>query len=831
MTGKPHAFFRDIKSIDQESYFHFEPALINGFRIKYLLNSFLQTGAFRGDLLLGKKLNTPKRLFHGSNAGSEILLQLLPFIPAHPVKIIQSLADRPLGNLPLLFIGTIQCGLLKHLREPEEVFQFDGLPRLHGLSELAQELIVLPRGRSINDKRELAVLLPFHGYRQTDLPPGDFLPDNLFDVILSKGKGTGKTGRDFKEPAVDTADFDGYRNPFPARLTPPIAGHAGYHASSMWAFHVKNTNTGPDLQWKLWHIFHTGSSTGYPHRNSCSFANGAFFNILLITMMSNYYTLSLIADDLDERLRGRGIEETFTQEKCELVLPFSGLSQVLIISCLPRINTLYMHPNFSRSRKNSTQVLKSIAGKTILSVSIRPMDRVVSFYLQSGLALHASLYGPKANVLVTDERSEIIDGFKGAQSLLGTRYEPSRSQSVQNLTVLHTLISQDPDGRIQALLKQALPHLGSTLAQEILYRSAVSGDSRGRDISGQQLELIKNQYAAVIEELSTPVPRVYVTRDAQHTPHLFSLVKLEHCFDSDERPFPDIHEALRFFISRTRSTDAFQSRSRKVLNTLTHGRQKLQRALEAVETDLQTNSRAAEYDKYGRLLMSNLSSVPKGLEAVTLEDGQTSVTVHLDPTLSPVQNAQRYFEKAKKSKIALAQSQKRSLEMRKTLHRLERLIVAAETIRSPEDLKSFLAEHAQELEEAGVGEKAKQREQVPFRIFTVDGGYQVWAGKSSRNNDELTLKFSKPNDLWFHARGGSGSHVVLKAAWGRAGPSRKALEQAAAIAAYYSKMRNAKVVPVAMTDRKYVRKPKGGAPGSVIIDREKVIFAEPGLPE
>ena len=142
-----------------------------------------------------------------------------------------------------------------------------------------------------------------------------------------------------------------------------------------------------------------------------------------------------------------------------------------------------------------------------------------------------------------------------------------------------------------------------------------------------------------------------------------------------------------------------------------------------------------------------------------------------------------------------------------------------------------MSEYKDELDEFGIGEKSEAREQLPFRIFAVDGGCEVWAGKSSKINDQLTLKYAKPNDLWFHARGAAGSHVVLKVNTGQGEPSKKAKEQAASIAAYYSKMKNAKMVPIAMTEKKYVRKPKGAAPGSVTIEREKVIFAEPALPE
>ena len=125
---------------------------------------------------------------------------------------------------------------------------------------------------------------------------------------------------------------------------------------------------------------------------------------------------------------------------------------------------------------------------------------------------------------------------------------------------------------------------------------------------------------------------------------------------------------------------------------------------------------------------------------------------------------------------------------------------------------------------------AKKEEPLPFRVFTVVGGFQVWAGKSSENNDLLTTRHTAKNDLWFHARGVGGSHVVLKLGTGKGEVSKQAMTQAAGIAAYYSKMKNASMVPVTMCEGKFVRKPKGVPAGTVYVEREQTIFAEPALP-
>ena len=113
--------------------------------------------------------------------------------------------------------------------------------------------------------------------------------------------------------------------------------------------------------------------------------------------------------------------------------------------------------------------------------------------------------------------------------------------------------------------------------------------------------------------------------------------------------------------------------------------------------------------------------------------------------------------------------------------------------------------------------------------YVLPGGWTVLAGRTEDDNEELSLRVARPNDWWFHVKGLSGSHVVLQ---GRDGeePGRMTLEQAAAIAAYHSKARAAGVVPVSFTRARYVSKPRGAKPGTVQIQKEKVLKVRPGLP-
>ena len=145
------------------------------------------------------------------------------------------------------------------------------------------------------------------------------------------------------------------------------------------------------------------------------------------------------------------------------------------------------------------------------------------------------------------------------------------------------------------------------------------------------------------------------------------------------------------------------------------------------------------------------------------------------------------------------------------------------------DLQRFLKEHADDLAPF-VGEEAAGQDRVPFRRYDLGGGYEVWVGRNARQNDDLTFHHAQKYDLWMHARGVPGSHAVLRLPGRNAQPGTPLLMRAAAIAAYYSKARGSSLAPVMVAPRKYVRKPKGAAPGAVVVEREDVLLVEPGLP-
>ena len=132
---------------------------------------------------------------------------------------------------------------------------------------------------------------------------------------------------------------------------------------------------------------------------------------------------------------------------------------------------------------------------------------------------------------------------------------------------------------------------------------------------------------------------------------------------------------------------------------------------------------------------------------------------------------------------------------------------------------------------AGGGPAADGRQDSPAhpRRYLTSSGWSVWAGRNNQENDRLTHRMASQNDLWFHARGYSGSHVILRREGRKDEPSRKTLEEAAAVAAWWSKGRTASKVPVIYTLAKYVSRPRGGPPGLASVRREKTLMVRPGL--
>jgi predicted ribosome quality control (RQC) complex YloA/Tae2 family protein len=239
--------------------------------------------------------------------------------------------------------------------------------------------------------------------------------------------------------------------------------------------------------------------------------------------------------------------------------------------------------------------------------------------------------------------------------------------------------------------------------------------------------------------------------------------------------------------------------------------------------------RAAEADRLrglAHVLQANLGNVPKGASAVLFDDFEgRPTTIPLDPARSAVDNMTRLFEKAKRLAGATPRIEDREARIAGELEALARIAEDLERadVTSLPSVRDALARRFPAIAAAARPRRRKDGERSPFHEFAIAAGRVARVGRTAADNDALTLRHARPDDLWLHVRGGAGSHVVVPHGRGEE-PTQEMLVDAAHLAAFFSKSKERSDVEVTYTRRRYVQKPKGAPPGSVRLLREKTIF-------
>ncbi|CUU04216.1 Predicted component of the ribosome quality control (RQC) complex, YloA/Tae2 family, contains fibronectin-binding (FbpA) and DUF814 domains [Candidatus Thermokryptus mobilis] len=540
-------------------------------------------------------------------------------------------------------------------------------------------------------------------------------------------------------------------------------------------------------------------------------------------MLTNYHTLKNLIIQIKPKLIHSQIVEAFTQEKDTLHIIIAGEEASALELNATGQGYIFLRPKFERARKNSLDIFPEIFGDEIRDVLIHKADRIIEILLSSGLKLIFQFFTGKVNFFLLNQKNEIIASFKNPKDNIGKIFESEKKDSNYDLMLSDFNAFKDvwESNKIEnPVLRfvKSVDTIDMLTAREILHRAGELEAGR-----------IWKALVDVGAELENPKPRIYYEGSF---PRYFSIIELTH-INLRKIEFDDINEAIRKFVIETRVSKSYRDEKKTIETKLNELVEKRKRTIEKVIEEIENNQRAQQYEVYGSILMANLNLIEKGLEEVELvnmfsEKGE-KIKIKLDPSLSPVENAQMYFEKAKKTKASLKIAQERLERLKFEIKQLENLLDELALCENFDALKKFKEKNLEELKKFGiVKDKLVAKVGGKFKRFIVDGGFEVWVGKDAKSNELLTFKFSDKEDLWFHARGTSGAHVVLKT--GKRQPSKKAIEQAGSIAAYFSQARTSRLVPVVVTKRKYVRKPRGAPEGTVAVEREEVIMVEPKLP-
>ena len=517
-------------------------------------------------------------------------------------------------------------------------------------------------------------------------------------------------------------------------------------------------------------------------------------------MHNNYFFLRQLSGELKQKLVGFTLATCFTQEKDELIIGATNGTEEFYIKALlsSQFTALSFPTGFNRARQNSTNLFPGIIGKEILNIVQNENERSFYFELTNGLFLLFKLFGNRSNIILFRDNEPITLFQNKFLKDLDLRFSQMNRQMVLDKSIF--VNSSLP-------LTKLIPTLGDVPLAYLNQRGYERADKETQWTLVEQL----------LEQLYNPVNYYIIRLDHRLRLSLLPIGDILFTFSS---PLEALQEFVRLYLSE----ENFDKKYRQIQQQLKRKLEGRQTFLEQVEYKILELQYDESYAQTADLIMANLNNIPPhALEAEVYNfytDKQA--TIKLSNKETPQKVAEKLYKKHKNRQIEIRYLSESASAKKEEIIKLQKLWERLEVISTNRDLKLFLKQN-----EVLVN-SSKEDEPSLFREFET-AGFKILVGKSAGNNDLLTQKHTFKEDLWLHAKDVSGSHVVIKYQAGKTFPE-EVIEKAAQLAAWYSKRKNDTLCPVLYTPKKYVRKPKGAAPGTVFVEREKVILVKPENP-
>lgn len=559
-------------------------------------------------------------------------------------------------------------------------------------------------------------------------------------------------------------------------------------------------------------------------------------------------TTAAVADELQSKILGGRVQEALLLDELSIGLEIyaQGRRHYLLASAHPQHDRVHLVEQKLRRGPDATSPLllmlrKYVRGGRVADVQQPPFERILRLRLshpEGDTTLIVETMGRHANVILVNEAGEVMDAVKrvGPQMsrrtvLPGQAYAPPPPRSglpPSDLTELglRKLLTEageeNPKTKASRALVRGLQGTSPLLAREIVFRATGSAATRAADVSqiAPLLDAFRDLFAHLWECCWEPCL-------AYEDGEIIAFAPYPLRQYSDCRPASGISAALADYFENLLGPDSYAAARRRAEQAIEKARRRVQRKHAALERSLPDTGRAGQLRLKGEMTLAYAHTVRPGqTELLALVDpNDPPLRIALDPQLTAVENAQRYFRRYDKAKSAARSIPSRLAQANMEMRYLDQLATDL-------SLASNRPEIAQ-VEEALIQDgfmppRKKPAQKMPrSRPLSVESsdGFQIVAGRNSRQNEEVTFKRAAPNDLWLHARGVPGGHVIIKNG-GRPVPERT-LRQAAALAAYYSRNRHETYVDVAYLERRRVRRARGKHPGLVTYQSEQTIRVKP----
>ncbi len=508
-------------------------------------------------------------------------------------------------------------------------------------------------------------------------------------------------------------------------------------------------------------------------------------------MHNNYFLLKKLSAALSERLNGFEFAEIFSQNKDELVIGLVSENDSFYIKANldAQFSCLNFPDNYARARKNSVDLFQELIGRKVGLVRVAKNDRCLIFEAGDHTLLF-KMYGNRSNVILFKDGIAIsifkkkLD--KDIQLLLYKDFDKELDLSFDNFK------SNIDD------LNKFIPTLTKKDLNFLMKDSTVSDNP----------EKTYQHLIRKINELET---------DKTFISYEDGLPRLQ-VYSSGEQleSFSNPIQAINAFYIEYSKTFFLGKKKQQLLQVKNKEIKKAENYLEKTRRKKDSLHDGQTYRQMADILMANLHSINKGSESAELHNfyNNALIKIPLKKELSPQKNAEVYYRKSKNQNIEVEKLAANIRSKEKELKELISQVKAIEEEGNHRNLDKFKKEKASEI--------AKE---LPYHLLELKD-CQILVGKNAKNNDILTFKIADKNDTWLHVKDAPGSHVVIRNPGGKT-VSQDAIEKAASLAAWYSKRKTEGLVPVICTERKFVRKTKDLQPGQVIVQKEKVVLAEP----
>ncbi len=558
-------------------------------------------------------------------------------------------------------------------------------------------------------------------------------------------------------------------------------------------------------------------------------------------------TIAGITKELNQLLTGGRIYKIAQPESDELLLTVknNGSQYRLLLSADASLPLVYLTDKNKQSPMTAPGfcmlLRKHLQNARILDITQPGLERIIRIRLEHlnemgdlcQKTLVIEIMGKHSNIIFCNENT-IIDSIKHISGMVssvrevlpGREYFIPQTQSKQEPLAF---LEETPDAGRQdfkeKLLSMPMPlykalycaytGFSPVMAQEICFRAGLDGDIPAGSQTPEALERLYDTFLALLKQIASGDFQPNIIYEKK-TPIEFAALPLTLYADKDAVSFDSVSEVLEHYYEEKNTLTRIRQKSadlRKIVQTA------LERNIKKYDLQLRQmkdTEKREKYRIYGELLNTYGYGAEPGARSLEALNYYTDemITIPLDDTLTPSENAKKYFDKYGKMKRTFEALSELTIEVKAEIEHLESIAAALDIALQEEDLVQIKEELIESgyIRRKGGGKKIKVTSR-PFHYLSSDG-FHMYVGKNNYQNDELTFKLASGNDWWFHAKGIAGSHVIVRTE-GKELPDRT-FEEAARLAAWYSKGREQEKVEIDYLQKKNVKKPNGAKPGFVV---------------